>query len=261
MLSQNLSEAGLASSDERSRCLYGLGTVQLIRFSRSGYPADLSQAITCLEQARAGLESVPGDPFLVPLLRALAWAYRQDAYRQEQAWTGTDGRTRTDTPRLPRHRSRSTARSVLYAHAQSVLLQSSTRHALAASRALRQDTLTLTEWCIADGRPDAAVEALELGRALVLHAATVAADIPALLRESGHPNLAAQWSDHIDVAQMPAGAAPQRRGPAAAGAHPRRPARPARPGGGRAAHRCRRPEAARRSLRDRYGRSAAGGRA
>jgi hypothetical protein len=195
LLTRALSVAGLTASGERSRCLYGLASALLIRFSRTGRGTDLSHAITCLEQARAGLESVPGDPFLVSLLRALAWAYRQDAYRQarEHGPPETGGPAPADAPRLPRHRSRSTGRSLLYAHAQSVLLQSGSRHALAAARAIGRDALTLTEWCIADGRPDSAVDALELGRALVLHAATVEADVPALLREAGHPELAARW--------------------------------------------------------------------
>jgi hypothetical protein len=207
LLTRALSGADLASSGERSRCLYGLGAIKLIRFSRSGRPADLSHAIVCLEQARVGVEAFPGDPFLVPLLRALAWAHRQDAYRQarEQARAGKRGWALADEPRLPLHQSRSTGRSLLYAHAQSVLLQSGSRHALAASRAVGHDALTLAEWCIADGRPDSAIEALELGRALVLHAATVAADIPTLLRESGHPELAARWGSHMSPARVSAG--------------------------------------------------------
>jgi hypothetical protein len=53
---------------------------------------------------------------------------------------------------------------------------------------------------------------LELGRALVLHAATVAADVPALLREAGRPELAAEWDDQAvasgrrpgrDIADIP----------------------------------------------------------
>ena len=206
LLTQALPAAGLITSGERSRCLYGLGSVLLIRFYRTGQAADLNRAITCLEEARAGVEAVPGDPFLVPLLRALAWAHRQDAYRQahEHGQPGKLGPPRADAPMLARHQSRSIGRSLLYAHAQSVLLQSGSRHALAASRAVGQDALTLTEWCITDGRADAAVGALELGRALVLHAATVAADVPALLREAGQLELAAEWSRQAAPVRGPA---------------------------------------------------------
>ena len=206
LLTQALSGAGLAASGERSRCLYGLGAVLLLRFYRTGQAEPLGAAIARLDEARAAVEAVPGDPFLVPLLRALAWAHRQDAYRLGHA-DGPDtldraaGRGDGDPPRLPLHRSRSTGRSLLYAHAQSVLLQGGSRHALAASRAIGGDALTLAEWCIADGRPDSAVEAIELGRALVLHAATVAADVPALLREAGQGELAAAWDRETSAAR------------------------------------------------------------
>ena len=196
LLTRALSVAGLTVSGDRARCLYGLGGILLIRFARARQPADLARAIACLEEARAGVEAVPGDPFLVPLLRALAWAHRQNGYRlaREPGQQADRAPTRADAPRLPLHQARSTARSVLYAHAQSVLLQSGSRNALAASRAIGPDALTLAAWCVADGRADSAVEALELGRALVLHAATVAADVPALLREAGSPGLAAEWA-------------------------------------------------------------------
>jgi hypothetical protein len=197
LLDQALSVAGLSASGDRARCLYGLGGILLIRFARARQPGDLARAIACLEEARAGIEAAPGDPFLVPLLRALAWAYRQNGYRLAGEPGQRVGSRRPaaadDAPQLPLHQARSTARSVLYAHAQSVLLQSGSRSALAASRAIGRDALTLAEWCVADGRVGSAVEALELGRALVLHAATVAADVPALLREAGSPGLAAEW--------------------------------------------------------------------
>jgi hypothetical protein len=197
LLTQALSGAGLAASGERSRCLYGLGAVLLMRFYRTGQAEPLGAAIARLDEARAAVEAVPGDPFLVPLLRALAWAYRQNGYRLAGEPGQRVGSRRPaaadDAPQLPLHQARSTARSVLYAHAQSVLLQSGSRSALAASRAIGRDALTLAEWCVADGRVGSAVEALELGRALVLHAATVAADVPALLREAGSPGLAAEW--------------------------------------------------------------------
>jgi hypothetical protein len=65
---------------------------------------------------------------------------------------------------------------------------------VAATRAIGEDAVRLADWCLADGMGQAAVEALELGRALVLHAATVAADIPALLRDAGRADLALEWS-------------------------------------------------------------------
>jgi hypothetical protein len=187
LLTQAVSVAGLDAFGERSRCLYGLGCTLLLRYSHTREVADVHLAIAHLEEARAGLEPFPGDPFMVPLLRALAWAHRRDADRQEK----------TGGLRLPQHRSRSAGRSVLYGHAQAVLLQSGSRHSLTAARPTGLDALRLAGWCLADGKLESAVEALELGRALVLHAATVAADIPGLLREAGRPELAAEWDDQV----------------------------------------------------------------
>jgi hypothetical protein len=178
LLAEALRSAGRDSFGERSRCLYGLGYTLLSRFGHTGQDADLSAAIDHLEEARAGLEPTPGDPFMAPLLRLLAWAY----------WQAGAGQ-----PGLRRSRARSIGRSVLHAHARTVLLQSGSRHGILAARPINQDALRLAEWCLADGKIESAVEALELGRALVLHAATVAADIPALLREAERPELAAEW--------------------------------------------------------------------
>jgi len=178
LLAQALQSAGTATFGERSRCLYGFGYLLLIGYQRTGETADLDRAISSLEEARAGLEPDPGDPFTVPLLRALAWAYRQ-------AGAGDRG--------LRRRRARSIGRSLQHAHASAVLLQSGSGRGIATARSAGVDALRLAEWCVADEKPESAIEALELGRALVLHAATVTTDIPALLRLAHQPELAAEW--------------------------------------------------------------------
>jgi tetratricopeptide (TPR) repeat protein len=103
LLRRALRSAGRDSYGERSRCLYSLGYTLLVRFSRGGQRTDLDAAIDALEESRAGLEPVPGDPFTVPVLRLLAWAHR----RAGEAGSGT-------------HRSlaRSIGRSVLHARAE-----------------------------------------------------------------------------------------------------------------------------------------------
>lgn len=50
-----------------------------------------------------------------------------------------------------------------------------------------------TRTAIGCGRPEAAVTALELGRALVLHAASAATGVPELLAARGHRELADAW--------------------------------------------------------------------
>jgi hypothetical protein len=169
LLAEALRSAGLDTFGERSRCLYALGYALLIRYEHAGRAADLESAISTLEEARAGLEPVPGDPVMVPLLRALAWAYRQ---------AGSSG------PGLRRRLARSVGRSILHANVR-------------AARAIGEDTLRQAGWCLEDGKVEAAIEALELGRALVLRAATVAADIPTLLRQVNRPDLADEWDIEV----------------------------------------------------------------
>lgn len=190
LLKRALLSAGFDSYGERARCLYGLGYTLLIRFEHTRQGGDLNTAIETLEEARACLEPTPGDLFTIPLLRLLAWAHRRAAA------SGLG---------LHRSQARSIGRSVLHAQAMSVLLQSGSKHAVAAARSLSEDALRLAGWCLADGKDEAAVEALELGRALVLHAATTAADIPVLLRDANHPELAAEWEADLwrDIDDVP----------------------------------------------------------
>ncbi|MFI0486630.1 CHAT domain-containing protein [Actinomadura sp. 9N215] len=80
----------------------------------------------------------------------------------------------------------------LRAYAAEVLLQTTPDHGLSAARGAAALARRITEWCLRDGRPEAAVHALELGRGLVLYASTVAADVPELLGD-GHSELAEKW--------------------------------------------------------------------
>ena len=186
LLTDALRTAGLVTFGERSRSLYGLSCTLLIRYTHAGDAADLDRAISSLEEARAGLDPAPGDPFMVPLLRTLAMAYRIAGSR---------------APGFRRRQSRSIGRSVLHAHSRAVLLQTGSGQGLAAARRTGADTLRLAGWCLADGKDESAVEALELGRGLVLHAATVAADVPALLREADRPGLADEWNAQVPPAE------------------------------------------------------------
>jgi CHAT domain len=183
LITEALQTAGLNIFGERSRCLYCLGYTLLVRFADKHDAADLRRAVAALEEARVGLEPIPGDPFTAPTLRALAWAYRELG---------------AGAPGLDRRRSRSIGRSLLHAHGEAVLLQSGVPHSVAAARAASADALRLARWCLADGKAEDAIEALELGRALVLHAATVAADVPGLLHAAGRPGLAREWIAHAD---------------------------------------------------------------
>ncbi|MCH0565771.1 CHAT domain-containing protein [Streptomyces sp. MUM 2J] len=163
----------------RSRCAYGLGVLLLTRYGRGGDAADLRRALRVLRDRWAVLHTAPGDPLARAVLRALAEAHR--------AHGPADAGHRRD--------SRDTARSLLNAHGRAVLLQSGTGHALEVARAVASDMLRLVRWSLEDGEPRTAYEALELGRGLVLNAATVSVTVPELLRDGGHSDLARHWED------------------------------------------------------------------
>ncbi|MFE7674863.1 CHAT domain-containing protein [Streptomyces albidoflavus] len=85
-------------------------------------------------------------------------------------------------------------REVLELMAADVLLQRGAEHALSAARAAIGHVLWLALLRAESRRPAQALEALELGRALVLHTAAAAHGVPGLLADRGHADLARQWS-------------------------------------------------------------------
>ncbi|MDX3131587.1 CHAT domain-containing protein [Streptomyces europaeiscabiei] len=161
----------------RGRCLYGLGTLLLTRHLDTGRREDLEESVAVLREAWVVLNASPGDPFAIALIRTIALAHR--------AFGPQDGEHR--------RRSRETARSALTAYGRSVLLQSGADHGLEAARAIAPDMLRLVRWSLADGLPESAFEALELGRGLVLNAATMNVTVPDLLRNAGRHALADAW--------------------------------------------------------------------
>jgi hypothetical protein len=92
-----------------------------------------------------------------------------------------------------RRRSREVGLEGLRGFAWRVLLQAGTEDAMAAARDAAGQALEIAGWCLDDGALDQAVEALESGRGLVLHAATASATIAGQLRDTGHHQLAAEW--------------------------------------------------------------------
>ena len=192
LLDEAAQAAGHGYLGARSRCRYGLGRLLHLRALRIGDEADLDRAVEVLTDAWAGTNPAPGGPFVIPVRRALAEAYR--AY-------GPDD---------PAHLrlAREAAASVLALHRESVLLQAGTRHGLEAARRAEADTTRLARWCLEDAEWTEAAQALERGRGLVLNAVTVAADVPTRLRSAGRADLADRW------AEAEAGAASGSVGPA-----------------------------------------------
>ncbi len=142
---------------------------------------DLLSAVTRLEQARraAGQETT-GAP-LADLLYSLALGYHQ----------------RDDSHLGDRRNAAETGLAAMREVAGDVILQSDAARALDAAAEAAGDGLDVARWCLHGGYAESAVEALELGRATVLHAATAEANVPALLRDGGHEGLAAEWEDAL----------------------------------------------------------------
>ncbi|GHD01579.1 hypothetical protein GCM10010313_14260 [Streptomyces violarus] len=113
---------------------------------------------------------------------ARAYRLRGDEYTH-------DARTR----RLNYDASRRVGLACLRAAAWSSLLQSGTAHAAQTARLAGGQALDVARWCLADGAHADAVRALDAGRGLVLHAATVVTTVPDMLRELGRTELAQEW--------------------------------------------------------------------
>ncbi|MGH3937860.1 MAG: CHAT domain-containing protein [Pseudonocardiaceae bacterium] len=144
---------------------------------------DLSNAINRLEQAQALIaQSPPDGADAAPLFLLLGDCYH----------------TRADPNLRDRQRAVEAGVRALRERAIDVLLQSNSERAVNIALAATGEAADVASWCLAGGRGPAAVEALELGRAIVLHFVTIDASIPALLAEGGHPDLAAEWAAQAD---------------------------------------------------------------
>ena len=90
-----------------------------------------------------------------------------------------------------------TGLAALRARVYDVVLQRDAGHSLVIARGAADQAVTVARWLLGRQRQEAAVEALELGRGMVLHAATVNAWITAILRNAGYADLADEW-EHSD---------------------------------------------------------------
>ncbi|WP_214404705.1 CHAT domain-containing protein [Pseudonocardia lacus] len=159
----------------------GLDATEMFPHQRAGQHALLGKAhlaaggagaVTHLEQALELLGERRSDVMRIDVLRDLALAHR----------AGGDQLA-----------SRRTALEQLMAYAALVLLQSGVPDALSTARGAVADAERLMRWCLADGDLPGAVEALELGRGLTLHAATTTSSVPTLLNGAKQADLAQAW--------------------------------------------------------------------
>ncbi|WP_051807385.1 CHAT domain-containing protein [Actinoplanes subtropicus] len=137
-------------------------------------PDDPRAALDGLERVRSDLlAGHPAHPLAAQVHATLATAYRREGRLAEAVESGLRG---------------------LRAYGNDVLLQSGTAHALEAARHAAALALEIAEWCLAEDRLETAIEALELGRGLVLYGATAGATVLDLLRAAGHAALAEEWA-------------------------------------------------------------------
>jgi hypothetical protein len=162
-------------------------------------PKLFGRCIAVLNRAAELAAAGPGRPSLATARAALSDAHWEVAQHLKP---GTDRR---------RHVSACLAagRESLLTLSVDVLLQSGVEHGLTVARAGAAQALHLAYRSTLADRRTQAVEALELGRALVLRAAAASRSIPELLEAAGRADLAAQWSTATPADLLRPGAAAQ----------------------------------------------------
>jgi CHAT domain len=163
---------------ERPLLLERHGFALLTRYQLSRSPRDLSNAIDRLEEARRAVEQELASMHAGDVLQSLSLAYR----------------TRDDASRGDVNRAVTHGLAGLREHLGDVFLQDSDSNALFAARRGTNDAVGMARWFLEHGKTDATISALELGRGMVLHAATTGAGVAAALRDVGQSALADEWA-------------------------------------------------------------------
>ncbi|MEU4926270.1 CHAT domain-containing protein [Streptomyces yokosukanensis] len=154
---------------------------QSLQYGLTHDPAALDPLIGELEQIRDEIRQGGQPWFAADALWQLAVAYRARWHHTEDATAQAAG---TDT-----------ALEALHVLAGDVILQRGAEHGLLTARSGAERGVQAAVWAASQGRVEDALAALELGRALVLHAASTARAVPELLEARGHEQLAAAWRD------------------------------------------------------------------
>jgi hypothetical protein len=180
-----LEELGNRSSlpgSEREFATHMATMARQARFTIDQSPESRRAAIDALELQTGGSLTESGD--LIASVLKLLSSYYQDEESPED-----------------RQRSIQKSLQALRIYARNVLLQSSPRRAMDAATEAAGHTIHTARKCLEADQPEYAVHALELGRGMVLHAATSATSMPELLRANGHPELADRWVNEADQVQ------------------------------------------------------------
>lgn len=169
-----------ASLDELWSTALSLST----RYNLSQDPADLDRAIEELalfrERVREGERArfAPDALWHLAELHRIRWARRSLEDQAAATASAMDG---------------------LHALAADVVLQLGSEHGLLAARSGASRGVLAATWAASNAQVEEAVAALELGRALVLHTASVSASVPELLKARGHHEIAEAWRRSVSA--------------------------------------------------------------
>ncbi|MFJ2949531.1 CHAT domain-containing protein [Streptomyces sp. NPDC087226] len=123
-----------------------------------------------------------------------SWGYTGSVLADAHRFSGDAAHLYDPSVKRPHHdEARRIGLESLKAAAWAVLLQSGTAHAAETARRAGEEAVSVARWCLADGAHEDAVRALDAGRGLALHAATVAATVPGMLKALGQDDLADEW--------------------------------------------------------------------
>ncbi|MGV9291464.1 CHAT domain-containing protein [Streptomyces sp. NPDC003719] len=168
-----------ADASTETRFLSALAAT--MRHSATGDPADLDAAIDELGRVRDRVRQGRSPQIAAPALWQLAENHR---LRLERTQDPADRDAATDA-----------ALESLQALAGDVVLQDGPDHGLLTARSGADRGIRAAIWAASQGRVEEAVAALELGRALVLQAASTSRAVPDLLESRGHHDLAREWRE------------------------------------------------------------------
>ncbi|MDT0318965.1 CHAT domain-containing protein [Streptomyces millisiae] len=146
-------------------------------YELTGDRAHLDDMIHELERGRAALAE-GGD----------LWSTGQVLWQLAEAY-GTRGDPTLDD----RRNAIATGLDALRVVGEDVLMQLGAEHGLQVARDAASRALRVAAWSVDEGDVEAAVAALEAGRALVLRAAAASSGVPEQLAALGHRQLAEQW--------------------------------------------------------------------
>ncbi|MFE4373078.1 CHAT domain-containing protein [Streptomyces sp. NPDC056835] len=158
-----------------------LGSARLLLNLLNDDPEVLATALLGLERARERMGPDTPPIAAVAVLDGLA-----DGYRRRGDPAAGDPSAAVDA-----------GLAVIRTVAAEVMLQRGAHHGLLPARGAARRAVRVAHWSLADGHPRTAVEALELGRALVLRASTTATDVPDRLVAAGRSDLADRWRERV----------------------------------------------------------------